>query len=191
MEEEQVKIKKIITIIDKEKKSYSIDVDETTTFYEFKKILSGVTHLLKNTFLIYHKEKELIKESDELTIKEIFPELDTIYLRIIINNDIYEFEDELISMKFNINIPCEKHIGKYKMLYCFNCNKSICTDCLRLTQDHKNHKIEEKADYLAPAQLLMNKIFKNSNIFKLGIIFKEFKYSKLYSVYDLMFLNHL
>lgn len=39
-------------------------------------------------------------------------------------------------------------------------------ECFNLTQEHINHHIEEKADYLAPAQLLMNNIFRNTNIFK-------------------------
>ena len=56
-EEPQPNIKKIITTIDNEK-SYSIDVDETTTFYEFKKILSAAAHLLKNCFRIYHEQQE-------------------------------------------------------------------------------------------------------------------------------------
>ena len=59
MEEEQVNIKKIITTIDNDK-SYSIDVDETTTFSEFKKILAGAAHLLKNCFRIYYGEKSIL-----------------------------------------------------------------------------------------------------------------------------------
>ena len=50
------------------------------------------------------------------------------------------------------------------MLYCFTCNKSICMDCF--SADHRNHMVEEKADYLAPAQLLMNNIFSNSALFR-------------------------
>ena len=158
MEEEQPHIKKIITTIDNEK-SYSIDVDETTTFYEFKKILAAAAHLLKNCFRIYHEQQEYTNDYDDNTIQEMFPDLDPIPLRIISNKDVYEFEDELISVRFNINVPCQVHIGKYKMLYCFTCNKSICMDCFNA--DHKGHSVEEKADYLAPAQLLMNNIFSN------------------------------
>ena len=163
MEEEQPTIKKIITTIDNEK-SYSIDVDETTTFYEFKKILSAAAHLLKNCFRIYHQQQEYTNDYDDNTIQELFPDLDPIPLRIISNKDVYEYEDELISVRFNINVPCQVHIGKYKMLYCFTCNKSICMDCY--SADHKNHMVEEKADYLAPAQLLMNNIFSNSALFR-------------------------
>ena len=163
MEEEQPTIKKIITTIDNEK-SYSIDVDETTTFYEFKKILSAAAHLLKNCFRIYHQQQEYTNDYDDNTIQELFPDLDPIPLRIISNKDVYEYEDELISVRFNINVPCQTHVGKYKMLYCFTCNKSICMDCF--SADHRNHMVEEKADYLAPAQLLMNNIFSNSALFR-------------------------
>ena len=162
-EEPQPNIKKIITTIDDEK-SYSIDVDETTTFYEFKKILAAAAHLLKNCFRIYHEKQEYTNDYDDNTIQEMFPNLDPIPLRIISNKDVYEYEDELISVRFNINVPCQIHIGKYKMMYCFTCNKSICMDCL--SEDHKNHKVEEKADYLAPAQLLMNNIFSNSALYR-------------------------
>ena len=62
MEEDNVNIKKIITTIVSEngEKSYSIDVDETTTFHEFKKILVGAAHLLKNCFQIFHGNTERI-----------------------------------------------------------------------------------------------------------------------------------
>ena len=163
MDEEQINIKKIITTVDDEK-SYSIDVDETTTFYEFKKILAGAAHLLKNCFRIYHEQQEYTNDYDDNTIQEMFPDLDPVPLKIYSNKDVYEFEDELISVRFNINVPCQMHIGKYKMLYCFTCKKSICSDCF--AQDHRNHKVEEKADYLAPAQLLMNNIFSNSSLYK-------------------------
>ena len=163
MELEQTNIKKIITTIDNEK-SYSIDVDETTTFYEFKKILAAAAHLLKNCFRIYHEQQEYTNDYDDNTIQEIFPDLDPVPLKIISNKDVYEYEDELISVRFNINVPCQVHAGKYKMLYCFSCNKSICMDCF--TAEHNNHKVEEKADYLAPSHLLMNNIFSNSSLYR-------------------------
>ena len=163
MEDEITRIKKIITTIDDDK-SYSIDVDETICFREFKKILAGAAHLLKNCFRIYHEQQEYTNDYDDSTIQEMFPNLDPIPLRIISNKDVYEFEDELISVRFNINVPCQVHVGKFKMMYCFTCNKSICMDCLG--EDHRNHQVVEKADYLAPAQLLMNSIFSNSALYR-------------------------
>ena len=163
MEDEQTRIKKIITTVDDDK-SYSIDVDETICFREFKKILAGAAHLLKNCFRIYHEQQEYTNDYDDNTIQEMFPNLDPIPLRIITNKEVYEFEDELISVRFNINVPCQVHVGKFKMMYCFTCNKSICMDCLN--EDHRNHQVVEKADYLAPAQLLMNSIFSNSALYR-------------------------
>lgn len=169
MEEETINIRKIITTIENEKKSYSIDVDELTTFYEFKKILSSAAHLIKNSFNVYHEGQEYTNDYDDNSIKQLFPGLETIYLKITINKEINQYENELISIKLNINLPCEKHKEKYKMIYCFTCNKSICRDCLTYTQEHIDHKLEEKADYLAPAQLLINNIFKNAYIYKADI----------------------
>ena len=162
-EEEQVNIIKIITTVDDDK-SYSIDVDETTTFYGFKKILIAAAHLLKNCFRIYHDSQEYTSDYDDNTIKELFPGINPLPLRIVSDKDINEFEEELISVRFNIQVPCDSHIGKYKMLYCFTCSRSICMDCFN--QDHKTHNVEEKADYLAPAKLLMNHIFSNSSLYK-------------------------
>ena len=139
-------------------------MDETICFREFKKILAGAAHLLKNGFRIYHEQQEYTNDYDDNTIQEMFPNLDPIPLRIISNKDVYEFEDELISVRFNINVPCQVHVGKFKMMYCFTCNKSICMDCLG--EDHRNHQVVEKADYLAPAQLLMNSIFSNSALYR-------------------------
>ena len=81
MEETVTNASMTITTIDNEK-SYSIDVDETTTFYEFKKILSAAAHLLKNCFRIYHEEQEYTNDYDDNTIQEMFPELDPIPLKI-------------------------------------------------------------------------------------------------------------
>ena len=66
MEEPLVKIKKIITTLDNEK-SYSIDVDESTTFYEFKKILASAAHLLKNCFRLYLGNQEYTNDYDDQT----------------------------------------------------------------------------------------------------------------------------
>lgn len=180
MEEEQTTIRKIITTIENEKKSYSIDVDDSITFLEFKKILSNAAHLIKNSFQIYHEEQEYTDEYDDNSIQEIFQDLKIINLKIITKKEINEFEDELISVKLNINIPCPNHADKYKVLYCFTCNKSICTDCYLQSKDHINHKIEEKSDFLAPAHLIMNNIFKNASIFRADSKFSKYSDSILF-----------
>ena len=84
MDLEQTNIKKIITTIDNEK-SYSIDVDETTTFYEFKKILASAAHLLKNCFRLYLEEQEYTNDYDHLSYSDVYNYL----LDFEVNESIY------------------------------------------------------------------------------------------------------
>ena len=53
---------------------------------------------------------------------------------------------------------------KFLVLYCLTCKKSICNECF--SEAHNNHEVEEKADYLMPAKILMERIFANTFIFK-------------------------
>jgi hypothetical protein len=101
MEEDKVSIKKIISTVERDK-AYSNDVDETTSFYDFKKILSGAAHLLKNSFRIFFENKEFTNECNDNTIKELFPNANPVLLRIAVRQEIFEYEEELISIKFNI-----------------------------------------------------------------------------------------
>ena len=162
MEEDKVSVKKIISTVDGDK-FYSNDVDETTSFYDFKIILSGAAHLLKNSFHIFFENEEFTNECNDNTIKELFPNANPVLLRIAVRQEIFEYEEELISIKF-INAPCEAHSDKYKLIYCFTCKKSIWSNCFN--QEHKEHIVKEKADILAPSHLLMNKIFSNSSLYK-------------------------
>ena len=146
---------------------YSFDVDHSTTLHETKKILSNAAHVLKNSFTLYHEGQEYSKEYDEQTLHKIFPTLKKIefYLKLKkAEDDIEENEHEQISVKYNIKEPCKEHIGKFLVLYCISCKKSICNECFSIS--HNNHEVEEKADYLMPAKILMERIFANSFMFK-------------------------
>jgi hypothetical protein len=79
-------------------------------------------------------------------------------------DDYDENELDQISVKYNIKQPCKEHMGKFLVLYCISCKKSICNECFSL--GHNNHEVEEKADYLMPAKILMERIFSNSFMFK-------------------------
>ena len=146
---------------------YSFDVDHNTTLHETKKILSNAAHVLKNNIILYHEGQEYSKDYDEQTLHKIFPTLKKIefYLKLKKSeDDIEENEHEQISVKYNIKEPCKEHIGKFLVLYCISCKKSICNECFSIS--HNNHEVEEKADYLMPAKILMERIFANSFMFK-------------------------
>ena len=146
---------------------YNLDVDRTTTFYEIKKILSNAAHILKNSFILFHEGQEYTKEYDGQTLQKIFPNLKKIefYLKLKKTKDeIDENEHDQISVKYNIKEPCKEHTGKFLVLYCISCKKSICNECFSVS--HNNHEVEEKADYLMPAKIIMERIFANSFMFK-------------------------
>ena len=166
MEEEDTKI--IQTLFNLEDgRLYTFDVDCTTTLYEAKKILTNAAHILKNSFTLYHEGQEIPKDHDSLPLQKIFPSLKKIefYLKMKkTQEEVDESEHEKISVKYNIKQPCKEHIGKFLVLYCLTCKKSICNECFSLS--HNNHEVEEKADYLMPAKIIMERIFANSFMFK-------------------------
>jgi len=148
-------------------RQYTFDVDRTTTLYETKKILSNAAHILRNSFTLYYEGQEYSKEYEEQSLQNIFPHHKKIefYLKLSKKEEeLEENEHEQISVKYNIKEPCKKHLGKFLVLYCVSCKKSICNECFSIS--HNNHEVEEKADYLMPAKILMERIFSNSFIFK-------------------------
>ena len=166
MEEEDTIIIQVIFKLD-DGRLYTFDVDRTTTLYETKKILTNAAHILKNSFTLYHDGTEFPKEYDEQPLIKIFPTLKKIefYLKQKkLQEEQDESENDQISVKYNIKEPCKEHIGKFLVLYCISCKKSICNECFSIS--HNNHDVEEKADYLMPAKILMERIFANSFMFK-------------------------
>ena len=166
MEEDDTIIIQVIFKFD-DGRLYTFDVDRTTTFYEVKKILTNAAHILKNSFTLYHNGIEFSNEYDEQPLQKISPSLRKIefYLKLIkLQEEQDENEKEHISVKYNIKEPCKEHIGKFLVLYCISCKKSICNECFSIS--HNNHEVEEKADYLMPAKILMERIFENSFMFK-------------------------
>ena len=166
MEEDDTIIIQVIFKFD-DGRLYTFDVDRTTTLYETKKILTNAAHILKNSFSLYHEGNEFANEYDEHPLQKIFPTLKKIefYLKLKkLQEGQDENENEQISVKYNIKEPCKEHIGKFLVLYCISCKKSICNECFSIS--HNNHEVEEKADYLMPAKILMERIFANSFMFK-------------------------
>ena len=166
MEEDDTIIIQVIFKLE-DGRQYTFDVDRTTTLYETKKILSNAAHILKNSFTLYYEGQEYSKEYEEQSLQNIFPHKKKIefYLKLRKKEEeLDENENEQISVKYNIKEPCKKHLGKFLVLYCVSCKKSICNECFSIS--HNNHEVEEKADYLMPAKILMERIFSNSFIFK-------------------------
>ena len=138
--------------------NYTFDIDESTTFYELKKILCNAAHLRKGTFKVYHNDEDYTYNYDDQTILNLFPNDQKIYFTLLKTNNLDDEED--FSIKIQTNSPCEIHEGKYLIFYCYTCKKSICKNCF--DESHKDHNVKEKYDYLAPTKLLIDRIFSDS-----------------------------
>ena len=173
MEIESLNICKVIFKLNEET-TYTFDVDRKTTFYELKKILSNAAHIRKSGIKIFYGDQEFTDDYNKSSINEIFPTLQTIIFNLFLNktDDYEENEVEQISVHFNINEPCKIHKGKFLMLYCLTCKKSICSDCY--SPLHNNHEVAEKADYLMPSKILMERIFQTSNFYKIDTKYSNY-----------------
>ena len=168
-------IRQVIFEVQKDK-YYKFDVDETTSFYELKKILCNAAHLRRGSFRIYKNEKDYTYDYDDNTLLNLFPNEQTILFTLIKVENFPEEEEYII--KLDANSPCSIHDGKYLIFYCYNCKQSICKNCF--DENHKNHYVKEKYDYLAPTQILINNIFSDSKQF-----YADENYDKTFMAFEL------
>jgi len=150
------KIVKAIFIVDKDRR-YSLDVNQTISIYNLKKMIIAAAFLGKNLRIFHEGIEYTNNESDSLL--DLFPELDTIIFDLQLSYENIEEFDDLIKLKLSDKY-CPLHFSKYPYFYCHTCKKSICSECAKSGQ-HKNHDIKEKYDYLQSSQNLVKNIFGN------------------------------
>ena len=76
-------------------------------------------------------------------------------------------------------MPCPEHNCKFLLYYCFDCGKSICSECSTHGL-HKGHKIQDKCFYLLPSKYLVEKMLENwsqnpYDEFKISVDLNEYK----------------
>ena len=133
------KIVKAIFIVDKDRR-YSLDVNQTISIYNLKKMIIAAAFLGKNLRIFHEGIEYTNNESDSLL--DLFPELDTIIFDLQLSYENIEEFDDLIKLKLSDKY-CPLHFSKYPYFYCHTCKKSICSECAKSGQ-HKNHDIKEK-----------------------------------------------
>ena len=149
------KIRKVIFIIDKERK-YSFDVDQNIAIHNLKMMIISAASLGNVSLRIFHEGKEYTKNDPDL-LDFLFPTLETVIFTLSIDESSLNNYRELS----NINLTkqyCQKHTNKYPYFFCYKCNKSICSDCI-LSKEHLDHEYKEKYDYLQPSHDLTDALF--------------------------------
>ena len=155
--DEYPKIRKVIFIIDKDRK-YSFDVDQNISIYNLKMMIRSAASLGKVYLRIFHEGKEYTKNDPDL-LDFLFPTLETVVFTITIDDKTLDDYDSLINIRLSKKY-CSNHKNKYPYYFCYKCNKSICSDCI-LSNEHIGHEYKEKYDYLKSSKDLTDELFAN------------------------------
>ena len=152
------KIVKAIFIVDKDRR-YSFDVNQTITISNLKKIITAAAALGKG-FKLFHEGTEYT-HNDPDSLDFLFPNLNVVVFDLSIDYNSIDDLDELIKLKLTYKY-CPIHYSKYPYFYCYNCGKSICSECVK-SGLHNNHNFKEKYDYLQSSHNLVQQLFRNLN----------------------------
>ena len=150
------KIVKTIFVVDKDRR-YSLDVNQTITIHNLKKIIIAAANL-GHKLRLFHEGQEYTNNDPE-TLLDLFPDLDTIIFDMELSYENIEELDDIIKLKLTDKY-CPLHFSKYPYFYCHTCKKSICSECANSGM-HKGHDVKEKYDYLQSSQNLVKNIFGN------------------------------
>ena len=157
-EDNPPKIRQVLFQIDNKKK-YLFDVNQNVTINTLKKMLIAAASLNNVGLRIFHNNIEYTYKTTS-TIEELFPNLQLIEFQNQITKQFPEDDEDLTKIK--LKYYCSEHDGKYCNFYCYDCNKSICNDCLS-SGLHFNHRIKEKYDYLQNCKTLVEIMFQGLN----------------------------
>ena len=135
---------------------YTLEFDQNIEMQELKTMIQKAAHLRKNTFGLYIEGEDYTKYTEE-TFESLFPDQDLVVFTLELLKGTTLDKTELV---LQINNPCPVHDYKFLLYYCFDCGKSICSECFK-NGVHKGHNIQDKCFYLLPSKYLVEKMFSN------------------------------
>ena len=136
---------------------YTLEFDHNIEMQELKIMIQKAAHLKKNTFGLFCNGENYSQYTEE-TFDSLFPE-ETLVVFTLEPNKGEEIIDET-ELLLQINMPCPEHDYKFLLYYCYDCEKSICSECFT-NGAHKGHRIQDKCFYLLPSKYLVKKMFEN------------------------------
>ena len=155
---------------------YTLDFDQNIQMIELKTMIGKAAHLRKNSFSIF-SEGENYTQYKEETFDSLFPDKQLVVFTLeLLDSSQSSDETEFL---LQINMPCPEHNCKFLLYYCFDCGKSICSECFTHGL-HKGHKIQDKCFYLLPSKYLVEKMLENwsqnpYDEFKISVDLNEYK----------------
>ena len=111
------KIRKVIFIIDKDRK-YSFDVDQNIAIYNLKMMIISAASLGKVSLRIFHEGKEYTQNDPDL-LDFLFPTLDTVIFTLSIDENTVNKNNALTKINLLSKKYCSKHMNKYPYFFFF------------------------------------------------------------------------
>ena len=136
---------------------YTLEFDQNIEIKELKTMIQKAAHLKKNSFSLFNEGEDYTQYSDE-TFDSFFP--DQTFVVFTLEPGLEEENKDEAELLLQINMPCPEHNYKFLLYYCFDCEKSICSECFT-NGSHRGHKIQDKCFYLLPSKYLVEKMFDN------------------------------
>ena len=155
---------------------YTLEFDQNIQMSEMKSMIEKAAHIRKNSYSLL-SEGQVYTQYNEEKIEELFPgKKHIIFTLEFLNPEDTPDETELV---LQINMPCPDHNYKFLLYYCFDCGKSICSECF-IHGLHKGHKIQDKCFYLLSSKYLVEKMFENWSQmpyedFQISVALKEYE----------------
>ena len=138
-------------------RQYTLEFDQNIKMEELKIMIQKAAHLRKNTFRLYCEGEDYTPYTNE-TFDSLFPDKNIVIFTLELLKGSEDFDETELLLQ--INMPCPEHDYKFLLYYCFDCGKSICSECFTIGP-HKGHKIQDKCFYLLPSKYLVEKMFEN------------------------------
>ena len=137
-------------------KKYSFDVNKNINIHSLIRMLYAASNIGRKCIRIFNDNTEYTKADDLLM--NLFPNQNEITFEVKIDDGkSFELNINYINLDFGY---CNIHNGKYTLFYCYDCQKSFCSDCLK-SNLHKCHNFAEKYDYLQDSKILIERILNN------------------------------
>ena len=137
---------------------YTLDFDQNIRMSELKLMIQKAAHLRSRNFRLFSNGEEYSNYKEE-TFESLFhgQRLVEFHLDLKLGEDADDIE-----LLLEMNCPCNLHIDKFLLYYCFTCGESVCCECFTKGM-HQGHKIQDKCFYLLPTKYLVDKLFENWN----------------------------
>ncbi len=138
-----------------DKREYETEILSRLKIKNLKRILISMANLANRKFQLMQNGAEISDSQNDLKVEELFPNRNEVLFQVIEKDYKRPGDNDKVLVKQGPH--CSEHNYKYVYFFCYTCNKSICSQCVK--NNHYNHSILDKHDYLQNSQFLIDSLF--------------------------------